>query len=75
MEKYPNYLDTKTLAEFELWWFNRNDVIIKSQYRFGQAICNQFIVPKKIEDLLFYEEDITICRDIVWQFVQGTLEY
>lgn len=67
-------LESKTLAEFEIEWFSVDSTISKA-FRFGQAICNNFILPKEVENLLFYEESVEICRDIVWQYVLGTLEY
>lgn len=66
-------LNNKNLSEFETKFFDKNQP--KSNYRFGQAICNNFTIPKEVEDLLFYEESIEICRDIVWQYVLGTLEF
>ena len=67
-------LNNERLVEFETDYFCdlRNGL---TNYRYGQKLCNMFFLPKEAEDLLFYEESIEICRDIAWQFVQGTLEY
>jgi hypothetical protein len=66
-------LNNSNLVEFETKWFDKNQP--KSSYRFGQAICNEFILPKEVEDLLFYEESVEICRNVAWQYVLGTLEF
>ena len=55
------------LIEFEDNFFMEKHYGL-THYRYGQAICNYFIVPRDIEDKIFYEENLNICRNIIWEY-------
>ena len=57
-------LSTKELQQFEVEFY---DNAFPNQ-RYGQAACNYFKLPKEIEAHIFYDEDETYCRNILWQF-------
>ena len=59
------------LVQFELDYFNKNKF---PNQRYGQAVCNYFEIPEWVQNIIFYNNNTTIARDIIWQFVEGTLE-
>ena len=54
-------MKTEEILEFERLYF---EFSIYGSQRYGQAFCNYFSVDN--DNRLFYEENITTARDIVW---------
>lgn len=57
--------------EFERKWFSDSGVY--KVYRFGQAICGNFELPKEIENKIFYEEDFKKVQVIIWTSFNDTV--
>lgn len=54
-------MKAEEILEFERLYF---EFSIYGSQRYGQAFCNHFSVDN--DDKLFYEENTTIARGIVW---------
>jgi hypothetical protein len=67
----PKEFTKENYMEFEREWFS--DPGVYKVYRFGQAVCNEFDLPKEIEDKIFYEEDFQKVQVIIWTSFNDTV--
>lgn len=58
-------LTKESYMKFEMDWFHGKLPNVSRQ-RLGQAVCNNFELPKEIEDKIFYEVETSKVQVILW---------